>query len=127
MGLIILGTFVVLVMLVGNIAETRAHRSPKFNYPDNWWDLEDLRLSYAPDLRQVTEDQAKFQQKQYLEEQMAEVRRVKEMYDHHARKLQDAKIKRWLEGNPPTEENPLTKKELPPSPRHKPYISSPFL
>lgn len=111
-GLAILAVFVLVVMTIGNVVETRAHKSPKAP-------LEDLRIAYAPDLTQVLRDRGEFQQKMKLKTYMEQERRNKGEIERYQRQLQEVKIKRWLEGNPVTDENPLTKKEIP----HDPYIS----
>lgn len=115
-ALIILGIFVIEAMIVENVVENRAHKSPKAP-------MEDLRLAYAPDLIQVFRDQDLYQEKQELEAQMQKVRNrqaskdaEKERWELYERQLVDARIKRWIEGNPVTDENPLTEKEQPISP-----------
>lgn len=114
-ALVGLAIFVGIIFLIGNVLETRAHKSPKEP-------LEDLRVAYAPNLLQVLKDQVEQEQREKEEHKAADKRRREEGWDRYKRALEDAKIKRLLEGNPVTDENPLTKREKP-IPPSNPYNS----
>lgn len=104
--IIVLAIGVFSIYMIGNVLETRAHKP--FQEPP-----EDLRIAYAPDLIQALADNIEYQQKEKMRKGIEEKRRIKEMYAAYDREFQDAKVKRWLEGNPVTPENPLTEKEQP--------------
>ena len=128
---VLITTFITCVFLIGHYFP-----SPPATYKTSKPAMTDLRVSeFAPDLssipdeytRKRTEKERKEADRLAIEatefaEKVARRKREaeedKQVWVDYAERITEAKLKRMLEGNPVTPQNPLTEFEKPP----KPYI-----